>query len=693
MKHLFTPFLPLFSFNSRSSTVALALLLTILLCSPVFAAEERTEIESESTAESELPEIVVTATRYEEKVQKIPANVSVITRDEIKNSTAQNIPELLRMQPGVKVNDINGGRRSYTIDLRGFGESASSNTLVLVDGRRINQADLSGVDWVQIPLDRVERIEIIRGGRGSVFYGDNASGGVINIITREGDQFRAGAEYARGSYDTNKVNAYVSGMKNNLSFLLSGSYLGTEGYRDNSDQVARDIGLNMDYYIGSIARINFSTGYHEDEAGLPGALFEDELKDDRKQTNFSDDFAEIADYYYKLRPEIYFWDDSMFRIDASFRERDTTSFASFSGGNFTGDTEIKTVAVSPLILFKNSFGNVQNSLTVGFDYEKVEEDILNSSVFFGSPSVGEFDLDKEGHGYYIYDDLAPVKNLSLSLGYRYDKADYDFDSKIKEPPGVQTSPASTSLDAEAYTAGINYAFNGKSYIYFSYNHSFRYPLLDEFFSFFMNTIEEDLKQQRSDGYEAGVRYYFTDIIYSHVNFFRIDTEDEIFYNLISFANENLDGETRRQGVEVSFNAGLNEWWSLNGSYTYLDGEITSGQFKDNEIPDAPEHKATAGTVLSKSGFTFALDGIYVGDRVFISDFANDFSDQDEYLVFNTKFMYKWKVLTAFLDINNIFDNEYSEYGVIGFNSATFQNEEAFYPSQKRNFLFGISVDI
>jgi outer membrane receptor protein involved in Fe transport len=178
-----------------------------------------------------------------------------------------------------------------------------------------------------------------------------------------------------------------------------------------------------------------------------------------------------------------------------------------------------------------------------------------------------------------------------------------------------------------------------------------------------------------------------------VNFFRTNTEDEIFFNPATFANENLDGETRRQGVEVSFDAGVNKWWSLNGSYTYLVAEITGGQFKDSDIPDAPAHKATLGTALSNGGLTFRLDGIYVGERRFISDFSNEFSNQHDYMVFNTKFLYKWKVLTAFVDINNILNEEYSEYGVIGFNPMTFQNEEAFYPSPERNIMFGLSMDL
>src|SRR4030042_7143633 len=99
--------------------------------------------------EIKLEEVVVTAPRYEEEPSKVPANITVITEEEINNSSAQNIPELLRSETGIQVNDIAGNRRNYNVDLRGFGETASSNVLVLVDGRRVNQSDLSGVDWTE----------------------------------------------------------------------------------------------------------------------------------------------------------------------------------------------------------------------------------------------------------------------------------------------------------------------------------------------------------------------------------------------------------------------------------------------------------------------------------------------------------------------------------------------------------------
>ena len=627
-------------------------------------------------------EVVVTATRYKELLNTIPANVTVITEEDIKNSTAKTIPDLLRNEAGVQVNDIGGNRRSISVDLRGFGETASLNTLVLVDGRRVNQADLSGTDWSQISLDRVKRIEIIRGGRGSILYGDNASGGVINIITKEGDQFRAGAGLAFGSYDTFRGNVSIAGGASNLTYSLVGSYHSSDGYRDNSDTEANDFGINLGYFLNDSVRLDFSSGYHKDDTGLPGALKESDFAagSSRKETIYPNDFAETQDYYLKAGPEIYFWEESFVKIDVSFRKRDFLTFASFAGGEFTGDTEIETVSLSPQVVLKNEMSGINNILSVGLDFQNADESILNDSIFFGTRTIGEFELEKENLGLYIHDEAEITEGLLLSGGYRYDRADFSFNP---------STPDNSSIDEDLFTAGVNYNFYQKSYLYMSYAKSFRYPVLDEMFSFFTNTIDANLIPQRSDDYEIGLRHYFNENNYAQVNLFRIDTDDEIVYNPTTYSNENLDGASRRDGVELSFNVQPSHWLALNGSYTYLDATIRGGEFSGNDLPNVPHHKSTLGAVLyPMDALTIALSGIYIGERPFISDFTDDFGDQRDYLIINGKIKYTWKNLTAFLDVNNLFDKEYSEYGVLG----GFPLEKAFYPSPERNFLFGISAE-
>ncbi len=636
-------------------------------------AEEKIQIE----------EVVVTATRHEERVTTVPASVSIISEEDIKNSTAQNIPDLLRTEVGVQVNDLAGNRRSYTVDLRGFGETATSNTLVLVDGRRVNQPDLSGVDWTEIPIERVSRIEIIKGGRGSVLYGDNATGGVINIITKEGEGgLKAGTAFAAGSYGTYRADAYAKGSQKDLSLFLSGTYLTSDGYRDNSKTEAKDLGLNAAYYLKDFMKIDFSSGYHKDNTRLPGALKESDFASGASRTDslHPDDFADTEEYYLKFAPEVYFYNDSIFRIDTSFRKRDFLSFSSGDEWNFFGDSEIKTTAVSPQVIFKKDFEKIKNTLVAGFDYQETDDDILNDSEFFGSHSKAKFNLKKENFGYYVHDEINLSDIVHISGGYRHDRARFSFDP---------SDPGSTTMSRDAYTAGLNYIFFKKSYAYLSYSRSFRYPLLDEVYSFFNNTINTSLAPQTSDDWQAGVRHYFSDDFFANVNVFRLETDNEIFFNPVTYNNENLDGMTRRTGVEISFDAKATGWLTLKGGYSFLNAKITEGVFKGKQVPNVPKHKATI-EVISSIGkdMTLALTGVYTGERPFVSDFSNDYSNQKGYFLLNTKFTYKWKSLKAYVDINNLTNKEYSEYGVIG----GFPLEKAFYPSPKRNFLIGMSLE-
>jgi iron complex outermembrane receptor protein len=627
-------------------------------------------------------EVVVTATRYEEQVTDVPASVSVITSEEIRNSNAQNIPDLLKTEPGVQVTDITGNRRSYTVDLRGFGETAALNTLVLVDGRRINQADLSGVDWMDIPLERVSRIEIIRGGRGSVLYGDNATGGVVNIITKEGGKgLNAGADLAGGSYGTFKAGAYADGTIKDLSLHLSGAYLTSDGYRDNSKTESKDLGINAAYYVKDFLKIDFSSGYHKDRTGLPGALKESDFAASlaRTDTRFPNDFSETKDYYLALNPEVYFLGENVLRLDTSLRKRDFLSFSSGDYGNFLGKSSIKTTGLSPQVILKQNLGAVKNSLTAGVDYQKTDEDIVNDSLFFGSRSLGIFNLKKEDVGYYAHDEVRITDALRLSGGYRYDRAKFSFNP---------SSPDSVSMSKNVFTAGVNYAFYKKSYAYASYSRSFRYPVLDELYSYFKNTITTHLLPQSSDDYEIGVRHYFSDDFYAHISIFMLETNREIFLNPVKFENENLDGKSRRDGVEISFDAKATSRIDVRGSYTFMNAKIKEGAFEGKKVPNVPMHKATVDVLyrITKEASAI-LNAVYVGERPFISDFANDFSNQSGYFLLNAKFTYQWKSLKAFLDINNITNTEYAEYGVIG----GFPLEKAYYPSPKRNFLVGVSM--
>ena len=517
---------------------------------------------AEQTGETEekvtMGEVVVTASRQEEPTAKVPARVTVIDAEEIERSNAQNVPELLA-EAGAFVTDTGGYKRSYKVDLRGFGETSPANTLVLVDGRRINQADLSGTDWTLIPLDRIDRIEVVPGPRGSVLYGDNATGGVINIITKkEGAGLEGRGSLQLGSYSTVKGTAGISGASGLVSYDLSAGYLDSEGYRRNGDTRAKDAGASVRLDPTEFLSMNFSGGYHEDKTGLPGSLLKSDLDSGvytPRDTTSPDSYAETEDYYGKMGVELFFLTDDSFRIDGSYRSR---SFDTYYPPTFEGTSDLDTFTVSPSFVFQERFGSVSNRIVMGVDFVKAEEEVKDSS---GQKS----ELEKENIGYYIHDDLGVTENLTLSGGYRRDKA--EFDLSISDIFGLPIGDeAETKLDEEAYSIGISYAV-GRAKAYVTYGQSYRYPLLDEYFNYNTFSFDEDLKAQTSTSWEAGVKFDLTGSLSVNANLFSIETSDELFYNPVTWENINLDGDTERNGFE--FGAAFRQGGVVGQCHLYL----------------------------------------------------------------------------------------------------------------------------
>src|ERR1700678_1709186 len=134
---------------------------------------------------------VTSVSKKEQKLSEAGAAVFVITQEDIRRSGATNIPDLLRLAPGVDVAQIDANR--WAISIRGFNDQHADKVLVLIDGRSVYSPSFSGVFWdmVDVPLEDIDRIEVIRGPGGTV-WGANAMNGVINIITKNSQETRGG---------------------------------------------------------------------------------------------------------------------------------------------------------------------------------------------------------------------------------------------------------------------------------------------------------------------------------------------------------------------------------------------------------------------------------------------------------------------------------------------------------------------
>ena len=177
----------------------------------------------------ELPNMVVTATRTEVAKNKLAAAATVYTRKDIERLQVQTLPELLKGTSGIDVTQNGGYGKTTSVFLRGTN---SDHVLVLIDGIKVGSVTLGTTPFQFIPIDQIERVEIIRGPQSSL-YGSEAIGGVIQIFTRKGsnqDKPSVTLEAGGGSYDTYRVAGTVSGKWKNTWYTLGSSGFGSGGF-------------------------------------------------------------------------------------------------------------------------------------------------------------------------------------------------------------------------------------------------------------------------------------------------------------------------------------------------------------------------------------------------------------------------------------------------------------------------------
>lgn len=636
-----------------------------------------------------LEEVVVTATRQEEQIRKVPANVTVITQEDIENSNARTAGDLLRSEEGIVVRDLTGNGKATQVDLRGFGETGPFNTLVLVDGRRVNEIDLSGVDWTQIPLDQIQRIEVVR-GTGTVLYGDNAVGGVINIITKTPtEELTARVSGTAGSYGRNRGEASVSGGHRNILASLFGSYDATNGYRDNGEFRTRDAGGKILYDMTDNLTFNLSGSYHRDNFGLPGPLSEEELETDRRSTSFPFDNGKTTDQYLKLGMEWDLVEWGGILADLSYRDRNNQDeFVSFTSAS---DRDVVTWALTPRYIWDGEIADRKNTLIAGIDIYRSN---LDADFIFGTPLApsGFSKIDKDSYGFYANDELSLSENLVLSLGARHERVRYD----LKQQDflfGLAPLDETVRDHENAYNVGLTFLYHEKSSAFARYNRSFRFPLTDELVVFdFLTTgsirVNSDIKPQTGNHYEIGVRHFLTPDIELRGTLFRAEIKDELFFNLTTFTNENHP-ETLHQGIEIGAKVDLFKKMRVFGNYTYEKATFEKEPFENNDIPAVPRHKANLGFRIYDviPGLVFSADYSFVGSSFFVSDASNEFEKLDKYYTLNARLFYQWTWLKAFVGVNNLTDQEYSEFGVIG----GFPAAPLFYPAPERNWVAGVEA--
>src|SRR3984957_17275671 len=169
---------------------------------------------------------VTSVSKTDQKMSQAAAAIFVITGEDMRRSGATNIPDLLRMVPGMDVLQINAN--TWAISARGFNDQFSNKLLVLIDGRAVYTPLLGGVNWdtVDVPLEDIDRIEVIR-GPGATLWGANAVNGVINIVTKRAAETQGAMVTAGGGTEGQAQSTveYGGAIKEKTNYRVFAHYL------------------------------------------------------------------------------------------------------------------------------------------------------------------------------------------------------------------------------------------------------------------------------------------------------------------------------------------------------------------------------------------------------------------------------------------------------------------------------------
>ncbi|MCE5212206.1 MAG: TonB-dependent receptor [Deltaproteobacteria bacterium] len=677
------------------------LLFSLVVFSPVKAEDKK----SGDTIVT-MGEVVVTATRDTQETRKAPANVSVITAEEIENSGATTVVEVLDKLESIQFRTYSGNSAQAQIDMRGFGgDNPFGKTLMLLDGRRLNRTDMASVNWLQIPVNTIEKIEIVR-GPGSVLYGDAAIGGVINIITKKGKGKPVfNASVIGGSYGLHDERVGVTGAVDKWTYAVTGENNFSSGYRDRSKYSAQGGGLDVGYSANDLFNVSLGVSFDKVDYQMPGALTKEQMEQDRRQYQPGNSDNDGSDKYTNVNLGIKsFWGSwGQFEINFLYGKKDLQmNMPSWFSYNYS-DTDFDTYGVTPRYILEKEIFRFHNKVIVGLDYynEPYEKNIFSDRERTVKLSTADF--TRESLGCYVRDEFSILKNLILSAGYRFEQASIKGSNVDFSTPSNDFTDQKNTYDAEAYEAGLTWLWGKQSKVFAKYSTVYRIPFLDEVASFsgFGGNFLTGLEKEKGISMETGAEFYPLENLKLGLTFFRIDMEDEIeyVYDPLTWTGENRNtGKTRHDGVEASLSYVWPKYFRIYGNYTYHMATFENGINNKKEMPMVPNHMANAGLeIYLPFNITLRSEVQHVGDAFLSGDNDNNTEKLEAHTLLNFYAQYKPTVgkldFTAFLGIDNIANVKYSSFGIdyeqYSYPGVSYPNY--YYPMSGITFKGGISL--
>lgn len=651
-------------------------------------------------AERSPAEIVITASRSDNR--PTAQLTRTITRAQIERSTASTVADLLRQTPGVQVRQLFGSAGSEAvIDLGGFGATASLNTLILVDGRRLNDVDLSAADLGGLALDAIERIEILPAS-GGVLYGDGAVGGAINIVTRNTRDNRVTLKAGVGSYGTREARVLGSYSKDRISGNLTLGSVDSDGYRANNAVRRRDAGGKLAYAADADNEFYINALVSQQDTRLPGvrnvnpALGVDQLHTDPRGSGTRNDYANENRAQGVLGWRRQLGAGTQLIVEGGHRFKQQKSFFDDYqfGGAFASyiDTTLHTDSLTPRIEMRRQLGLVDSFTQGGIDLYRTHYESQRAQRSGVAP-IHRINMQANSSNLYLQQTFSADRN-KLTLGARelrsitrardlYDAtAPGAFDSAapdLKHPQRAGIYEIAVSREfSDTLEAGVAFA------------RSARLATVDEMFQFnaaFLRTFSP-LKVQtgRNHSAYANLKTRFGEL---RASVYLNELENEIYFNPATFSNINLD-PTRHQGGNLSWRQPIGQATTLQLQTSYQDASFRGGANQGRKIPLIARsiHGITLDHQLGQRWLLSAAS-TYTGSRYFDNDGSNSFGQKIPGYFrtdLRARYTYKdWQVTAAVNNVGNVRDAV--DYAV---RSAAAPGVYNAYPLPGRNVMLSAS---
>jgi iron complex outermembrane recepter protein len=550
----------------------------------------------------------------------VGASASVITAEDIARSPAQSVPEIIAQIPGVQLQTLYGTPNgAYTsVDLRGFGAFQTANSLLLINGRRVNDLDMQGVDLSTIPRDSIERIEITRGNSGAVLYGDNAIGGVINIVLKNGvggAPVAIRGEAGVGSFNTRQASVSAAANYGPWSTSFYGNGIKSDGYRVNNALDQRNGVGNLNYTTPGLTAFLTLSG-DDQKLGFPGGRTVDpsiglnQLVTDRRGTNTPFDYgnkqgANVTAGFTKT-----LMNGVDLIVDGGVRDKKTQ--AGFFGllptipFNYV-DSHLQTWSITPRLSIKNVIFGMPSAILTGIDYYDAAYH-SERPVAKGMIPIHTYDLSQQTLAGYFQQTIGLLPTTDFSYGGRLQRTTLKARDILQNDPNcaifftcsVQNFPLDSEEAQYALHIGLEHRFNNVFSVFGRAARAFRTPNVDErlssgpafdpFFTPLPGNFQ--LKTQTSYDIEGGVRIK-SGPFEMQSSIYNMDLENEIHFIPALFYNVNLD-PTRRYGSETSASLRVGDTVTLRGGMAYTRAVFREGPFAGNDVPLVSRYTGSAG---------------------------------------------------------------------------------------------------